>query len=74
MSYRTKFIGTVKSEEGTQEFSFEAGPSPTFEVGQSICLRSGPPETQKSWKVVDHSWVLNSDSGWIQEVYLEGKN
>jgi hypothetical protein len=71
MSYRTKLIGGVETSEGTEEFSLDMGPSPIFKIGHSIRLRSGPPEIQRSWKVIDHSWVLDGKLGWLQEVYLE---
>jgi hypothetical protein len=71
MGYRTKLLGELKTPEGTEEFTLELGPSPIFEIGHSIRLQSGPPETQRAWKVIDHSWVLDSKLGWLQEVHLE---
>ena len=64
-------MGAVETSEGTEEFSLEIGPSPIFKIGHSIRLQSGPPETQRVWKVIDHSWVLDSKLGWLQEVHLE---
>ena len=66
---------TLTSENPTgihnQEMDLNVGEAPKFKSGDNIDLQTGPDDWKGAWNVLQTTWVLNSDKGWIQEVYVE---